>query len=91
MAGRQREDRRITRGGSALRAFITEKFRTIERFCASSRLSRVTVQRLCNGELWARVPVNLAFAVERSTGGKVKAEWFAAETAVVREPMRRTV
>ena len=74
-------DRLITEGGRALRALIDRQGLSVPTWCELHGLDRLRIQKLLNGALYKRVSVDLAFAVERATAGKVKAVSFLSDTA----------
>jgi hypothetical protein len=70
----------ITDGGRALLAHIRKSGVSIPAWCEANGLDRFLVQKLIHGTVF-RVSVNLAFAVEKATRGKVKAAHFVIDEA----------
>lgn len=74
-------ERLVTDGGRELRALIDRLKVSVPDWCEEHGLDRIRVQKLLNGSLYKRVSVDLAFAVERVTKGRVKAVAFLSSTA----------
>lgn len=75
-------DNTPTEGGRRLRAYLTEHDLTVPKFCESSGLNRVQVQRLITGERGENISARLALAIERATEGEIPVTaWDDAEPA----------
>jgi hypothetical protein len=70
-----------TDGRAILRGFIDERFDgNVTAFARKSGIDRVQVLRILNGSRGARVSVDFAYRVHRSTSGRVKWDvWVSPE------------
>lgn len=77
----------VTEGGRLLLLHIrASEERSIPVWCAKHGIDRLRVQKVINGDIWQRIGVDFAVAVERATGGAIKPEMFLAETAAATSP-----
>lgn len=74
------KERRPTAGARALVAYLARTKQSITAFCAAHDLDRVQVQRAINGER-TRISVDFARAIEEATGGAVRCQLWASNTA----------